>query len=107
MTGEEMGMAPFLPLIFTPPPKAKFAPIRMSSLQLASVHLRHNDSRNIHAIEAPYIDAPLLRSCARSAKGLNTASWTKIVLRSFRVPLIQRQVFKRREQSKIPIVHAL
>jgi hypothetical protein len=65
----------------------------MFIVQLAAMDILDIERGEIYIGQATNIDAPTLRRCTRTPKRQNTTHGAKVVLRGFRVPLVERQLF--------------
>jgi len=73
----------------------------MNGTQLAAVNVFPRNGLEIYAFQTAHIHRPLLGRRARTPKRLNSAHRAEVVLRGFRVPLIQRQVIERCEKLEV------
>ena len=79
----------------------------MNGAQLAAMYVFLGYGLEIYVFETADVNRPQFGCCARMAKWLDSAHRAKVVLRRFRVPLIQRQLVGRSQKHEITCGHAM
>ena len=79
----------------------------MLAVQPTAMHVFDVERADLYVWQATNIDAPALGRRSGAPKRKNSTHGTKIVFRSFRIPLIERQVFQRRQRTEAAFLDAM
>jgi len=75
--------------------------------EVAAMHILDRDCIEIDVIEASNIHSPLVRGSSWAPKRQDSANGAEVVLGSLRIPFIQGQFFKWREELQISFFNSV